>query len=246
MPDYQDIKLLKRLFYPLRTTPFHPQWLVLRQGGVSKTKLIEEMQGLVLDVGCGDRWIERELPADCQYVGLDYPATVNIGYEGKPTLFGDGQNLAFADGSFDVVIIMDVLEHMEHPGMAIQEAWRVLKPSGKLLVQVPFLYPLHDEPYDFQRWTEYGLKKLLQQTGFKIKTIKAYGSPIETAAGLLAISIAKAVLDAGKEKHLGLLLSPVLVLSIPIINSVGWLLAKLLPQSTMMPLSYRIFAVKVQ
>ena len=86
--------------------------------------------GRMLDVGCGDRWVERCLPSNTDYVGLDYPTTISKNYAGKADVFADGQCLPFASNSFDTVILMDVLEHLPAPDLAISEAWRILKPRG--------------------------------------------------------------------------------------------------------------------
>ncbi|QFY89739.2 class I SAM-dependent methyltransferase [Magnetovirga frankeli] len=230
----------------MRKTPVHPQWLVFLQGHRAAAHALQQFSGTVLDIGCGNRWVESELNQHCRYLGLDYPDTVAMGYQGKPHLFGDGQNLPLQDASIDAILMLDVLEHMPKPAQAVAEATRVLKPGGVLLIQVPFLYPLHDEPYDFQRWTEHGLTVLMQTQGLECKRIVSHGAPIETSAALGAIALAKAVLDAVTNKRPSLLLAPLLISAIPILNISGWLLAKLMPSSNFMPLSYLILAKKPQ
>jgi SAM-dependent methyltransferase len=229
---------------PLATTPLHPQWLVLR-GGKETHRAIEQVaRGVVLDIGCGDRWVEGALSPDTHYVGLDFPTTVEKGYAGRPDVFGDGQSLPFGDGSVDTVLLMDVLEHLPEPEGAMAEAQRVLKSGGILVVQVPFLYPLHDEPHDFRRWTLHGLRSLFDRHGFKIRDTACQGQPVETAAALLSISLAKGAVDAVAKKRLSILLAPFLILAIPLVNLTGWLMARILPDSSMMPLGYRVVAIK--
>jgi len=71
--------------------------------------------------------------------------------------------LPFGDAEFDVVLCCSVLEHLEDPRKAIAEMMRVLKPQGSIIVSVPFLFPLHDAPGDYWRFTKYGLKSLFAQ-----------------------------------------------------------------------------------
>lgn len=237
-------KFLKRRLHRLRKTPIHPQWLVFLNGHMTVAGMLQKLSGSVLDIGCGDRWVESKLNHRCHYLGLDYPGTVALGYQGKPDLFADGQRLPLKDACMDAIVMLDVLEHIPQPAKAVAEATRVLKPGGTLIIQVPFLYPLHDEPFDFQRWTEHGLNELIQAHGLTCQQIGYHGAPIETAAALGAIALAKAVLDALRNKRLSLLLAPLLISAIPILNIAGWLLARLMPNSRLMPLSYIILANK--
>lgn len=242
--DHSFLHITKRILSSLRQTPLHPQWLIFRSEGDTFQAISEHLNGTVLDIGCGNRWVERALPANSCYIGLDYPSTVKLGYSGQPSVFGNGQQLPFADSSFDCVALMDVLEHMPEPRRTLAESWRVLKPRGKIMIQVPFLYPLHDEPYDYQRWSKEGLRHMCKISGFEILALTSRNAPITTAASLLAIALAKSVLDAMTEKHFALLLAPLIVLLIPLVNLAGWLAGHVLPHSSMMPSAYTVLAQK--
>ncbi len=229
-------------FTSLVHTPLHPQWLVLRDRRTCQATVTRFARGTVLDIGCGNRWAETALGPGARYIGLDYPATVRLGYKGPPDVFGDAQQLPFRDGSIDTVLLLDVLEHLSDSESALCEAARVLKPYGALILQVPFLYPLHDEPFDFQRWTLYGLLDKVQGHGFEIVSYQHQGRPVETAAALVAISMAKGMLDAVERRHPSIILAPLLSLLILLVNLSGWLLSRFLPESPFMPLGYRIIA----
>ncbi|HJR58826.1 MAG TPA: class I SAM-dependent methyltransferase [Vicinamibacterales bacterium] len=77
-------------------------------------------------------------------------------------IIGDAQALGVADGVFDVVLCTEVLEHLREPQRAIDEMFRVLKPGGTLLLTTRFLFPIHDAPNDYFRFTKYGLRHLLR------------------------------------------------------------------------------------
>lgn len=235
---------LRRLIKPLARTPLHPQWLVLRGQDATRTAVLRVAQGCVIDIGCGDRWLAVDINARAEYVGLDYPPTVAQGYPGAPEVFGDACRLPFQEAAADTVLLLDVLEHLKAPEAALAEAARVLKPGGRLVLQVPFLYPVHDAPNDFQRWTGEGLRLLLGCHRLVVQEETPQGHPLETAAALAAIALAKSTLDIMARRPLALPLLPVLVLLIPIANIGGWFFARLLPAETFMPLGYRLVAVK--
>jgi SAM-dependent methyltransferase len=235
---------LRRIFEPLVHTPLHPQWLVLRENVATRRAIVDIAQGCVVDIGCGDRWLADPINAHGSYIGLDYPPTVAQGYPGNPDVFGDAARLPFGAGTVDVVLLLDVLEHLRSPHDAIHEAARVLKTGGCLVLQVPFMYPVHDAPNDFQRWTRDGLCLLLERNGFRLTSETAYGHPVETAAALGAIALAKSALNILTRRRLAIPLLPLLALAIPLVNLIGWSLGILLPPDTFMPLGYRLTAVK--
>ncbi|MBL8253857.1 MAG: class I SAM-dependent methyltransferase [Candidatus Competibacter sp.] len=239
--QFSKIRLLLK---GLRTTPLHPQWLVLRGEAQNRRAIARSLRGRILDIGCGNRPMEALLGPDTAYVGLDYPTTHAKGYAGRPDVFGDGQSLPFGAECFDVVVALDVLEHLPAPDQCVQEARRALRGGGQLILQTPFLYPLHDLPHDFQRWTLPGLEALVQRQGFAVTERRVFGNPCETAAALTAISLAKAVLDSMAHRSPVMLLIPLFVVGIPVVNLLGWLLARLLPADDFMPLGYRLVCTK--
>lgn len=236
---------LRQLLQPLRYTPLHPQWLVLRGEKQNRRNLADKLNGRILDIGCGNRQMQALLKPDAVYIALDYPATHAKGYTEHPDIFGDGQSLPFCDDCFDSIMILDVLEHLPSPDLCIQESARVLRHGGLLIIQTPFLYPLHDMPHDFQRWTLPGLKRLVQQHGFAVDEQQIFGAPCETASALMAIALAKAILDSLKNRSPAILMIPLLIPAIISINLLGWLLARILPNDDFMPLGYQLICLKI-
>jgi SAM-dependent methyltransferase len=118
-------------------------------------------RGRVLDAGAG-RGAYRELLQNYadSYVGMD------IAPSKATAAVGDVQCLPFAANSFDTVFCSQVLEHVPEPGLSLQELMRVLKPGGYLVLSVPHLSWLHNEPHDYFRFTIHGIRFLFDRAGF--------------------------------------------------------------------------------
>jgi SAM-dependent methyltransferase len=86
--------------------------------------------------------------------------------------------LPFRNGSFHTVLCTSVLEHVDNAEEAVREIVRILRPGGRLLVTVPFLYPTHEAPYDYWRATHHGLGSVLERHGLVIDDFGAQGGPI--------------------------------------------------------------------
>ncbi len=232
-------KILKKLLNFVRYTPLHPQWIVLRENKRTLSDVAKFSAGKVLDIGCGQQAAQQVLSDDSEYIGLDYLQTASEWYNTRPQIYGDAQQLPFKTISVNTVLLLDVLEHLPSPASTMTEIKRVLKPNGTLIVQVPFLYPVHDAPLDFQRWTEHGLQLLFREHGFETVKSTSIGAPVETAALISCIALSKHTLNWFDQKNplfLFVLLLPIAVL---IINCCSWLVAKLSREDALMPAGYR-------
>lgn len=235
------IRSIQRLLKKMIGLPIHPQWfskkshaLLLELSKIKESKT-------VLDIGCFDKWAKKYIPESCEYYGLDYYQTATSWYFSKPDVFADAHTLPFADNTIDYVLIIDVLEHLECPNSVLQEIKRVLKVGGRAIVQVPFMYPIHDAPRDFSRYTAFGWRHVSEAIGFKHCSIQPRGKASETAALIKNISIMKLLLTWLKQKNplvVFAVLAPILVLWN---NLLGYLLG-LASQRTedFMPHSYLI------
>lgn len=96
------------------------------------------------------------------------------------------EKLPFSDGQFDTIILSDVLEHIAEPGMLWAEMARILAPNGHALVNVPFLYGVHEAPYDFYRYTEYALRRFASLAGLEVCLLDVVGGSLEVLADLIA------------------------------------------------------------
>jgi SAM-dependent methyltransferase len=94
-----------------------------------------------------------------------FPNRIGIDIERAPGVHvvSDAHSLAFRDRSFDVVLATEILEHLPEPQRAIDEMLRVLRPGGTVLLTTRFLFPLHDAPGDYYRYTRYGLAHLFRK-----------------------------------------------------------------------------------
>lgn len=205
-------------------TPLHPQWLL---GGRVAPRGIDSMQGRLLDIGAADRWLEHLLRPGTQYLALDYPATGRDLYGGRPDVFADAARLPFADGSFDGVACLEVLEHVPDPVAVMREISRVLRRGGQAWISMPFLYPTHDAPFDFQRHTRHGLQRDAQLAGLDVVDLRRTGHAVRTAGLLACLAIAGGVNDA--RGALRWLLLPLALLFVPAINLLAWAGSFLLP-----------------
>jgi len=136
-----------------------------------------QFHGVFLDIGCGVmpyRDIIREAaPRLTRYVGLDLEGSQI--YRAEVDLRWDGRQIPLADASVDSAMLTEVLEHCPEPWVVLKEARRVLKPGGVLFFTVPYIWPLHDAPYDFFRYTPFALEKLLAEAGFADVKLQALG-----------------------------------------------------------------------
>jgi SAM-dependent methyltransferase len=154
---------------------FSPIWLSARENRRNVRKALASLPpGRLLDIGCG------VMPFKCRGNGLEW---VGMDVEGNPgaDVHGSALALPFADGSFDYVLSTQVLEHLENPGLAIAECARVLRPNGVLILSAPQYWELHEEPYDYFRFTQYSLQMLCARHGLVVDALYREGCGVKLA-----------------------------------------------------------------
>ncbi|WP_165778828.1 class I SAM-dependent methyltransferase [Leptospira perolatii] len=152
----------------------NPSFPIRRGLFVAFEEIFPSLQGKILDFGCGERPYEFLL--NVKSIGLDVEISGREEVRKLPDIVYDGKTIPAKDGEFDAVICLEVLEHLPEPSESLREIYRVLKPGGKFVCSVPFFMPEHEAPYDFQRYTYFGLEKLLKLVGFQLTEIKRVGT----------------------------------------------------------------------
>lgn len=195
-----------RVLYNLfRGLPIHPQWLSDRFHRTSSHLLAGINRSLVLDIGSGNRSIAPFLGGENTIYCIDFPDT-NSRYTSIPDIYGDACSLPIADESVDVILLLEVLEHVPSADRALKEVHRALKVGGSLYISVPFIYPIHDAPYDFRRFTLHGLRLLLSENKLTPEIEITHGNSFVTAFQLMNLAILEVAKGLEmKNKLLGLL-----------------------------------------
>lgn len=140
----------------------------------------------VLDAGAGDAPY-RELFGHCDYVTTDWTRSVHPGARSADVI-ASLADLPVADASFDAVVCTQVLEHVDDPRAVVAELHRVLRPGARLWLTVPLVWPLHEEPFDFFRYTPHSLAMLLARAGFVDVQVAPRNGYFATVAQLLRLA----------------------------------------------------------
>lgn len=133
------------------------------------------MRGHVLDIGGkNERRRGGFVPPE---QGVASWRSVNIDESARPDLLCDAASIPLADGAVDVFLLCEVLEHLEHPEAVLSEASRVLGAGGVGLITMPFMFAVHADPWDFQRWTGEKLSSEVRKAGLRIRMLAPMGGP---------------------------------------------------------------------
>jgi SAM-dependent methyltransferase len=123
---------------------------------------------LVLDAGAGDAPY-RGLFEHARYESADFQQ-VDKAYA-PATYVCDLQAIPVEDDRFDFVVFNQVMEHLPEPALVLRELRRVLKPGGKMIYTAPLFYEEHEQPYDFYRYTQFGIRHLMETAGFQVSRL---------------------------------------------------------------------------
>ena len=142
-------------------------WLIARinNGVIERNRGL--IRGRVIDMGCGDCVYKEDIEevAD-EYIGVDWHDSQHEC--GEVDVWADlTEALPFPDDYANTIVSFQVMEHLPEPIGFLSECFRILMPGGRIIVTVPFMWGIHEEPQDYYRYTRYGLQYLLGKAGFE-------------------------------------------------------------------------------
>lgn len=229
----------RHMFYP---GPFgvlvNPFYFARRNLFLAISELSSALTGDLIDIGCGTKPYQRLFLVET-YRGLDLDSAI-VRSNGVADDLYDGSQFPYRDNMFDSALCNQVLEHVFNPDFFLSEINRVLKPEGKLLLTVPFVWDEHEQPFDFARYSSFGLRALLERNGFKIISHKKLGADATTLFQLANAYFFK--ISRGWPK-LGKFLLGLTV--IPTINIFGIVAGKVLPKNPDLFLDHIVLVEKV-
>jgi SAM-dependent methyltransferase len=197
----------------------------------------QHVHGRVLDVGCGTQPYRSLFEVE-SYRGLEIDTPQARARKAADDYY-DGGRFPYPDASFDSVLCSQVLEHSFAPEMLLGEIARVLKPGGKLVLTVPFVWDEHEQPWDYARYSSFGLRALVERSGL---TVSEHRKLNDGAAVLFQLANAYLYKVLGTpSRAFNLLLCVVLMFPISL---VGLLLGAALPRNPDLYLDHAVLAAK--
>lgn len=191
-------------------------------------KSLPYISGVCTDIGSGHSIYKKFIfPYVDEYISVDKESIHQHMFKTSQETFinADIKDLPFSNDSIDTVILTQVLEHIDDPFLAMNEIQRIMKKNGILLLSVPFIYQAHATPYDYFRFSEYTLRKLLSDYNYEIIEFHYQGY-----FGTAIISIINGfiwTLSSKNKFFRNIILLPFLLLIFSINNIFGLLLDKI-------------------
>jgi SAM-dependent methyltransferase len=160
----------------------NPAYLIRAALYKSVSAAAGKLKGNILDFGCGSKPYAHLFAQADSYTGIDMQISGHDHSLSKVDVFFDGKNIPFPDQHFDGVVTFETLEHVFDIDYVLCEFHRVLKQDGQLLITIPFAWPEHEQPYDFGRYTSFGMSAILREHGFEVNRM------VKTGGFFLAMS----------------------------------------------------------
>lgn len=141
-------------------------WLVYANLDRFLAKYAEYLHGDLVDLGCGEApFKDFFLQHASTYTGVDWSNTMHM--SGADVISDLNVKVDLESGIADSVVSLSVMEHLCEPQKFLDEAYRILKNDGYIVLQVPWQWWIHEAPHDYFRYTPYGLKYMFDKSGFK-------------------------------------------------------------------------------
>jgi SAM-dependent methyltransferase len=231
--------LRKQSFQPNLLSIFiNPYFLIRKELKKNIVYFIPQLKGRLMDFGCGRKPYENLFSVD-EYIGVDIQTTGHDHTLSRIDVFYDGQHIPLPDGSFDAIFSSEVLEHIFNPDQILPELNRVLRNGGKILLTVPFCWNEHEIPYDYGRYSSYGIKHLLTSHGFKVIELRKSGNFITVLFQLWILYISELFKSCGR---LGLIISLVFIAPF---NLISLIISPLMPRNKSLYFNNVVLAEKI-
>lgn len=164
-------------------------WLARHKIADALERAAHHARGALLDIGCGAKPLAPVLAERVdRHWGVDLPGSRDLGPPGRgPEVFARAESLPFRDATFDTALGLSVLTYVPEPSRLLDEAHRVLKPGGMLLMEFTQMAPLHPYLDDYFRFTRTGATWLLERSGFAVVEVIPIGG-LMARVGLSAIA----------------------------------------------------------
>jgi SAM-dependent methyltransferase len=179
-------------------------------------KLLPQAAGTLADVGAGAQPFRDLVRSEVRYLAVDIEESeARFGYRTPDTRYFAGSVLPLADGEADTVLCTETLEHVREPLAFLSELRRILSPSGRLILTVPFAARWHFVPQDYWRFTPSGLAHLLTRAGFCEVRIYPRGGALAVAGYKTLGFVLLLLVGSGRRGTAALLARLVGVLALP-------------------------------
>jgi SAM-dependent methyltransferase len=214
--------LKKQSFQPgLAGVLLNPFFFIRRALFLHIKALAVKQSGKLLDFGCGRKPYRNLFPNVAEYIGVDIEQQTGHDHTNSQVdVFYDGKTIPFEKNVFDSIFCSEVLEHVFNIDDIIPELNRVLKKDGQLLLTVPFCWNEHEVPYDFGRYTSFGIKHLLEKHGFSVIENRKSGRFSQVICQLNSLYVYEVLKKWVKPKVLHYLLSMLLIVPVNILGSI--------------------------
>ncbi|MCY7363096.1 MAG: class I SAM-dependent methyltransferase [Ignavibacteria bacterium] len=152
------------------------------------------MKGKLLDLGCGNKPYSEIYNEVCdKSVGCDVPFSLHRKATVEVLCPAEEIDKHFETEEFDIVLCTEVLEHTADDQKVIRNINKVLKINGTLLISVPYIYVTHEPPFDYRRYTVYGLKNILERNNFEVTNVFSMGATFSSWFFIFYYSLVKSV-----------------------------------------------------
>jgi SAM-dependent methyltransferase len=221
-------------FIGLFTNPF---FLARRALWQAMRDFRPHVRGSVLDVGCGMKPYRALYDVE-RYVGLEFDSPAARARQVAEDFY-DGSRFPYDDARFDTVLCNQVLEHSFAPERLLSEIARVLRPRGRLVLTVPFVWDEHEQPLDYARYSSFGLRALLERSGLRILEHRKLNADLAVIFQLINAYLQKVC--GTRSAIVNLLICATLMSPF---NLLGLVLGRLLPRNPDLYLDHAVLAEK--